>query len=549
MMDRLCLNCHRMEQNECECPCECPLENDFCQTTGGGTGEDGDGENRHPRHRRDNDANSPCPRFPSAPSLAVPVGEMMYWRMRDKKTPAAAALPQCVPRDCSRRQTKDACFAVLDCEWCELESDGFTRINNPFCASQRVCFGGVRGARTPYRDEIAADIGEQNSPGNGKPRVAAPSTGLDGRNGHYSPHGVRSAPVGPVAGGILGCFLVLAVAVYCYRHHVTQSRYAHAYLSAGMGNGSSDLRMNALDDVPPDIEGPNGGLGEGGDSNLGGGIGNSNFVLATFALGGDGHHVPMAAASMSPYRVNTSPRRPPGGGESDYGYSTMTPHEDTDQQSQADTMVGGGVSHPTNRERYHPSLAIPRPSVGGQPPRITCNPLHSSPAASHHLPSPYAAVPASPIPPPPATPSVSSLSTSTSPMDAGALSSKDLVYALHRPRHHQSASGGAAPSSGAEESSTGCPSISKDSGIGPYMLPPQFKQQLQQQPHQQQQYHLKEKLPSSSLVVDEEEGVGKKPKPASAVNSGLDPSVSVLPEPSGAWHKVLADVTVHPQPS
>ena len=29
-VDRLCLNCHRMEQTECECPCECPLELDFC---------------------------------------------------------------------------------------------------------------------------------------------------------------------------------------------------------------------------------------------------------------------------------------------------------------------------------------------------------------------------------------------------------------------------------------------------------------------------------------------------------------------------------------
>ena len=104
--------------------------------------------------------------------------------------------------------------------------------------------------------------------------------------------------------------------------------------------------------------------------------GNSNFVLATFALGGENAHA--AAASMSPYRVNTSPRRPPGGVESDYGYSTMTPHEDTDQQSQADTLVGASVSHPHNRDRYHPSLAIPRPAVGGGPPRITCNPLHSS---------------------------------------------------------------------------------------------------------------------------------------------------------------------------
>lgn len=28
--DRLCLNCHRMEPTECECPCECPLKVDLC---------------------------------------------------------------------------------------------------------------------------------------------------------------------------------------------------------------------------------------------------------------------------------------------------------------------------------------------------------------------------------------------------------------------------------------------------------------------------------------------------------------------------------------
>lgn len=37
-------------------------------------------------------------------------------------------------------------------------------------------------------------------------------------------------------------------------------------------------------------------------------------------------------ASISPYRVNTSYRRP-AGGDSDHGYSTMTPHEDSEHAS------------------------------------------------------------------------------------------------------------------------------------------------------------------------------------------------------------------------
>ena len=30
----------------------------------------------------------------------------------------------------------------------------------------------------------------------------------------------KTTPVGPVAGGIMGCFLVLALGVYCYRHRI-----------------------------------------------------------------------------------------------------------------------------------------------------------------------------------------------------------------------------------------------------------------------------------------------------------------------------------------
>ncbi len=45
-------------------------------------------------------------------------------------------------------------MGALNCEWCELGQDGETPLQQPFCASQRVCFAGVLGARTPYDDEI-----------------------------------------------------------------------------------------------------------------------------------------------------------------------------------------------------------------------------------------------------------------------------------------------------------------------------------------------------------------------------------------------------------
>lgn len=44
------------------------------------------------------------------------------------------------------------------------------------------------------------------------------------------PVNVKTTPVGPVAGGIMGIFLVLALSVYCYRHHV--HRTSHQYVTS-----------------------------------------------------------------------------------------------------------------------------------------------------------------------------------------------------------------------------------------------------------------------------------------------------------------------------
>ena len=47
------------------------------------------------------------------------------------------------------------CMGVVDCQWCQLHKDGKTPMSAPYCASQRVCFGGVVGAHSPYGDEIS----------------------------------------------------------------------------------------------------------------------------------------------------------------------------------------------------------------------------------------------------------------------------------------------------------------------------------------------------------------------------------------------------------
>lgn len=43
-----------------------------------------------------------------------------------------------------------------------------------------------------------------------------------------------STPVGPVAGAIMGVFVLLVIAVYCYRHQVT--RLVESRVSAGSGS-------------------------------------------------------------------------------------------------------------------------------------------------------------------------------------------------------------------------------------------------------------------------------------------------------------------------
>lgn len=91
--------------------------------------------------------------------------------------------------------------------------------------------------------------------------------------------------------------------------------------------------------------------------------GHTNIVLATFDN----------PASISPYRVSTNYRRP-AGGDSDHGYSTMTPQEDSEQASTAclEPLIIG-------RDRYRPSSSsITKMSASGMLPPPPSH-RHSSP--------------------------------------------------------------------------------------------------------------------------------------------------------------------------
>lgn len=58
---------------------------------------------------------------------------------------------------------------------------------------------------------------------------------------------IKSAPVGPVAGGIMGCIMVLVLAVYAYRHQIHRRSHQHMSPLAAQGeSGHSFLKMEVF---------------------------------------------------------------------------------------------------------------------------------------------------------------------------------------------------------------------------------------------------------------------------------------------------------------
>lgn len=124
-MDRSCLNCKRMEQTDCECPCECSLYSSECQLR-----EDSASAEMEP---------CPAPQEQGS-SLTSP------WIQ------AVNALKSCQPFSCKAFATKAECLGLVGCQWCEIDSDAETQLQEPFCSDVAVCFKGVFGSPIPYGD-------------------------------------------------------------------------------------------------------------------------------------------------------------------------------------------------------------------------------------------------------------------------------------------------------------------------------------------------------------------------------------------------------------
>ncbi|KAG6445680.1 VWFA and cache domain-containing protein CG16868 [Manduca sexta] len=251
MVDRLCLNCNRMEQTECECPCECSSELYECP-------------------------NSNVSRF----NQNIPLCGMMLENNNHKSHyfhNFAENLKTCFDFQCESYLTHSSCLGVLGCEWCQIDADGRTPLSAPFCTSQSTCFNGVLGAVTPYGEGTFGHINRDAL-------------------GNYS-------AIGPIAGCIVTVSLIIAVAIYCYRQNVTSASCHNLYVDGPAETWhDADVQMSHLQS--DDMHDQSG----------------QDKLLPAMEI----------EAPISPYRVVTGYRRAHTAGGSDHGYSTMTPHEDSE---------------------------------------------------------------------------------------------------------------------------------------------------------------------------------------------------------------------------
>ena len=238
--DRSCLDCAHLSQAECECPCECGVRPSIC----------------------------------SSSRLPVPACPLSYPSPAHNRysTVSADSLPPCIQTECGGRG-KEGCRGVLGCSWCHTASESGPPLEAPYCAPQPRCYGGQLGQASPYSRYSETAL-----------TPAPPHRPL-----------YRASPIGPVAGGILAFFLLLALTGWGYRHWARGGAGRSAALVAGLGEtGWEEVGQDGPGAVPP-------------------------------SQPSQPRQRP-ASAVVSPYRMNPGYRRPrpPPGTESDPGYSTMT---------------------------------------------------------------------------------------------------------------------------------------------------------------------------------------------------------------------------------
>lgn len=241
-VDRLCLNCNRMEQTDCECPCECPSI-----------------------------INKMCDEITKTIEICEKVPEETYDLEQTE-----IDMKSCFNQNCQRYLTQYDCLGIIGCEWCQIDIDGETLLNPSFCTIQLSCFNGILGSQSPY-----------GSDGQLISNVISPIIPAA-----YS-------AFGPIAGAIVTLCLVVGFAMHCYRQNIDSNGSTIDRLYTESIQENCHLQMTQLD---YEINS------------------HDNKLLNCEKI--------ISEISPSPYRIATNYRRP--NGDSDHGYSTMTPHEDSE---------------------------------------------------------------------------------------------------------------------------------------------------------------------------------------------------------------------------
>ncbi|CAH1153371.1 unnamed protein product [Phaedon cochleariae] len=248
IVDRLCLNCKRMEQNECECPCECPLvmENDICDTKF--------------------DKSNMTDNLPCTQHNEESLGNKFIFNTDSNLEP-------CFPITCYAQKTYLDCLGLLGCQWCLYDADR-NYLKDPFCASITTCLNGVFDASEFYLGTLP--------------------------NSEFS-------PVGPILGSIIAISVLFLLLFFCYRSYTN-----HMTERFNLSSTHDQLRMSDLN-ITDNFH----------DS------GNHRDKLL------EEEHPNV----ISPYCVASTYRRAAIPADSDHGYSTMTPHDESEHLSVAPVEV------------------------------------------------------------------------------------------------------------------------------------------------------------------------------------------------------------------
>merc|ERR1712025_1081948 len=134
-------------------------------------------------------------------------------------------LPPCIHTDCQARNSEADCYGVLGCSWCDTAQDSVTPLTQPFCSYQEKCYSGILSYPSPY--SLMYDQSQRSI----ETEAERPL--------------FRASPIGPVAGGIMAFFLLLAATAWGYRHWSATERR----LLSGTG---SSLRVSQLEEDEPE---------------------------------------------------------------------------------------------------------------------------------------------------------------------------------------------------------------------------------------------------------------------------------------------------------